>query len=81
MKVVAKKEFIPRYGVRGGNILFKENEIYDAEFTPIVYDPNTLQPIKGGIIIKLSKGWIKETMDNFYTLEEYRENKLKDILE
>ena len=77
MKVVAKENFIStQYPVE-----FKKGEIYDAELTVTTYDPNTFQPIKGLIIVKSKKGWIKEHIDNFYTLEEVRELKLKDILE
>ena len=60
--------------------LLTVGEIYDGEKTPVMYDPNTLQPVPPTYIIKCNDDkWRKVDASFFMTLEEFRSWRLNEI--
>ena len=63
-----------------GNNLTK-GKIYDGDFTPTVYDPQTLKPSEPSYIIKCDDGKYRKFMtEHFLTLEEWRNQQIDKIL-
>jgi hypothetical protein len=52
--------------------------IYDAQDSPIMYDPYTFQPIKY-YIIQMDRGWMKVSPKFFSKLDEHRSKQLETI--
>jgi len=54
------------------------NKKYIGEKTPIIYDPNTLLPVTGYIIVKCDDGHCQKLKkdDYFIGVEEHREQRL-----
>ncbi len=61
--------------------LIKKDNIYKGEYTPVVYDPQTLQPIVNLIIVCEDGKYRRFDIGDFYTLEEWREIQLNNILD
>ena len=56
-------------------------KIYEGDFTPTIYDPQTLRPSEPSYIIKCDDGKYRKFMvEHFLTLEEWREQQLNKIL-
>jgi hypothetical protein len=55
--------------------------MYEGDFTPTIYDPQTLKPSEPSYTIKCDDGKYRKFMtEHFLTLEEYRNQKLDKIL-
>jgi hypothetical protein len=60
--------------------LIKKDNIYKGEYSPKMYDPHTFQPVIN-IIITCEDGKSRKfDTDNFYSLEEWREIQLDNVL-
>ncbi len=58
------------------------NGKYDADPTPLMYDPNTLLPTEPFYIVKCNDGMFRKfDAKNFIPIEEYRENRINNILD
>ena len=56
-------------------------KIYEGDFTPTIYDPQTLKPSEPSYIIKCDDGkYRKFITEHFLTLEEWRESQINKIL-
>jgi len=61
--------------------LIRKDNIYNGEYTPKMYDPQTLQFVYF-LIITCEDGESRRfDTDNFYSLEEWREIQLDSILD
>lgn len=61
--------------------LFTVGKCYEGDLTPIMYDPQTLQPAPPSYIVKCNDGnFRKVNCEYFITLEEFRERQLNKIL-
>jgi hypothetical protein len=69
---------LPPFGWNS-NELFTVGKWYDAEPTPIMYDPNTFKPYEGYIVICNDGNWRKVDSKYFITQQEWREMKLKEL--
>jgi hypothetical protein len=60
--------------------LLKEGKVYKGDFTPTMYDPNTLMPVPKGVVICCEDGKMRKfEASDFYTLEDWRDQKLNEI--
>ena len=90
-KVICVNDFI-----NGSEVLFTKGKSYISEDTPIIYDPNTLQPVYCCLIrdnynrmYKFYKSKESDTelfkvmyfSDHFVELEEYRELQIESVLD
>lgn len=58
-----------------------KGKVYEGDFTPTMYDPNTFQPVDPSYIIKCDDGKFRKFgAKHFMTLEEWRETQLDRIL-
>jgi hypothetical protein len=56
--------------------------IYDGELTPVIYDPQTLQPVPPSYVVICDDGKMRKVDASFFiTLEQLREEKLNKILD
>ncbi len=57
-------------------------KFYQGDLTPVMYHPNTFQPVEPSYIIKCDDGKLRK-MDckHFITLEDWRSQRLNLILE
>ncbi len=54
---------------------------YEGELTPIMYDPNTLQPTDSSYVVKCNDGHLRKIGANcFITQAEFRNNNLNELL-
>ena len=60
--------------------LIKKDNIYKGEYSPKMYDPNTFQTVINLIITCEDGKSRKFNPDDFYSLEEWREIQLSNIL-
>ena len=61
------------------HILIK-GKMYECEFTPTMYDPNTYQPAKPYYIVRCEDGkFRKYDAEHFRDIEEVRAEKLKEL--
>jgi hypothetical protein len=78
----AKRDVTMTNHISGGSwYLIKKDNIYKGEYTPKMYDPNTFQHVVGLIITCEDGHSRKFDIDNFYSLEEWREIQLDSILD
>ncbi len=57
-----------------------KGEWYECELTPTIYDPMTFKPAPPSYVVKCEDGkFRKYNTDNFLTLSEVREIKLKEL--
>ena len=64
----------------GETIIIIKGRIYECELTPTITDPITLNPAKPSYIVTCEDGYLRKfDADNFITLEELRELKLKEL--
>jgi hypothetical protein len=60
--------------------LFTINKWYEGDLTPTMYDPQTLKPAPPSYVVRCNDGnYRKVDVEYFITLEEFRENKLKEL--
>jgi len=79
MKIVLIK--IPPFGHMSED-LFTIGNVYSGELSPKLYDPNTLVLKPPAYIVKCNDGKLRKVEAEFFiTLEEWREIKLKQILD
>ena len=58
-----------------------KGKMYEGDFTPTTYDPQTLKPSEPSYIIKCDDGKYRKFMaEHFLTLEEWREQQIDKIL-
>jgi hypothetical protein len=56
-------------------------KIYDGELTPVIYDPQTLQPVPPSYVVICDDGKMRKVDSSFFiTLEQLREEKLNQLL-
>ena len=61
------------------HILIK-GKMYECEFTPTMYDPNTFQPAKPYYIVRCEDGkFRKYDVEHFRDIVEVRVDKLKEL--
>ena len=78
----AKRNVTMTDHINGGSwYLIKEDNIYKGDHTPTIYHPQTLKP-EIGIVVKCEDGRSRKfDIGDFYTLEEWREIQLNNILD
>ena len=77
MKLILINDVV--FFINGNNLT--KGKIYDGDFTPTVYDPQTLQPSKPSYIIKCDDGKYRKFMtEHFLTLEEWRNQQIDKLL-
>ena len=60
--------------------LLKKDKNYKGDFTPIMYDPNTLMPVPKGVVICCEDGKMRKfEASDFYTIQEVRDQKLDEL--
>jgi len=89
-KVICINDF-----TNGGDVLFTKGKSYTSDDTPIIYDPNTLQPVYCCVVrdnynmlykfykSKETESQLYDTLyfpDYFVDLEEYRESQIGKVL-
>jgi len=62
----------------GENLI--KGKSYLIEETPPIYEPVTLNLVKGYIVLG-EKGWFKVDINNFVSLQDMREEKINSLLE
>ena len=79
MKLIAITQFPKDHPTQMNYV--KIGKMYDGDFTPTVYDPQTLKPSEPSYIIKCDDGKYRKFMtEHFITLEEWREKQIDKIL-
>jgi hypothetical protein len=79
MKLIAITQFT--YDGYPPDVYLEIGKMYEGDFTPTVYDPQTLKPSKPSYIIKCDDGKYRKFMtEHFITLEEWREKQIDKIL-
>ena len=77
MKLYLVKEFSDEYRKK----ILTINNWYDGDLTPTMYNPNTYNKVSPSYIVKCNDSqWRKVDSVYFITQEEWRENKLNQIL-
>ena len=70
---------ITRVCGRVDNILIM-GKMYECELTPTIYDPMTFEPAPPSYVVKCEDGMLRKyNADNFLTISEVREIKLKEL--
>lgn len=60
--------------------LLKKDKNYEGDFTPTMYDPNTLMPAPKGVVIRCEDGKMRKfEASDFYTIQELRDQKLDEL--
>ncbi len=76
MRIYLIKEFSDE----SWNEILPVNNWYDGDFTPTIYDPQTLQPASPSYIVGCKDGKFRKVgAEYFLTQEECRENKLNEL--
>ena len=64
----------------GTDRLLIMGKAYECELTPTIYDPMTFQPAKPSYIVKCEDGKLRKyDAEHFRSIQEAREEKLKDL--
>jgi hypothetical protein len=78
IKVVCIKDTVTKFYSNGDSYQYKDPFLV----LDMVYETDFYGPSNGNVVIMFSDGngnWLSYTNFNFISLEEYRENKLKEL--